>query len=138
MRTSDGEVSTNFGQGDSIVVELEYDAQECPVPLTGAGFNLVSASGARVGGFNNYMAHEPPQSIPPRGVVRFILDRPALTPGAYFITPSLNTDPRVVVDMVDFAASLTVEPRDVYGTGYLLTPEDGVVALECRFEITDE
>ena len=66
-----GHVSTTFAQSEPIVIELIYDASACSVPLAGAGFDIVAASGARVGGFNNYMAVEPPYHIPQRGTVRF-------------------------------------------------------------------
>ena len=131
---ADGQLGSTFVQGEPIVVEVSYDASECALPLAGAGFNIVAASGARVGGFNNYMAEEPPYSIPKRGVVRFTLTGPCLTPGAFWVTPSLGTHPGVVVDMIEHALGFSVVARDIYDTGYLLTPEDGVVALGCKFE----
>lgn len=134
LLNSAGQVGSTYVQGEPIVVELAYDASECALPLAGAGFNIVGAAGAKVGGFNNYMAQEPPYAIPKRGIVRFTLTQPCLAPGTFWITPSLGTHRDVLVDNVEHALGFSVIPRDIYGTGYLLTPENGVVALGCEFE----
>ena len=125
-----GHAIESIAQGDELVLEVSYDALECPIPLAGIGFNLIAANGVRVGGFNSYMAQEPPYGIPQRGTARFVLRAPILTPGAYWISVSMGTDPLTVVDRVDYALRLDVSPRDIYGTGHLLTHEDGLVALE--------
>jgi hypothetical protein len=39
-----------------------------------------------------------------------------------------------LVDKVEHALGFSVLPRDIYETGYLLTPEDGVVAFSCEVE----
>jgi len=126
-----GRPCATFMQGDPITIELDYDATACLEPLAGAGFNIVTGAGVRVGGYNTYMSMSPPHRIPQAGKVSFRVTAPVLTPGTYRITPSLGTHPVVLVDRVDYPLSFTVESRDVYKTGYLLTPADGVVALEC-------
>ena len=129
-----------FAQGEEVVIELRYDARECPTPLAGIGFNLVAANGVRVGGFNSYMAQQPPYAIAQRGTARFVLEAPTLTPGSYWISVALGTDPLTVVDRVDYALRFTVSPKDIYGTGQLLTPDDGLVAFHCiaSFEGADD
>ena len=129
-----GHVSTTFAQSEPIVIELIYDASACSVPLAGAGFNIVAASGARVGGFNNYMAVEPPYHIPQRGTgalharqsphllqVRSGYRRP-LEPIRVLSSTRSST-----------RSDSSVVQQDIYGTGHLLTQEDGVVALRCEF-----
>jgi lipopolysaccharide transport system ATP-binding protein len=135
LLNSADQIVDSFAQGDRIVIELTYDALNCPTSLAGIGFNVVAANGVRVGGFNSYMARQPPHAIPQRGIARFVLRDPILTPGAYWITPSLGTDPLTVVDQVDYALRFTVLPKDIYGTGQLLTHEDGVVAFYCTVSI---
>lgn len=128
LADSAGRATTDFLQTDSIVLEIQYEAPE-GLRLAGAGFGLYSIGGVKVAGFNNYMVHPPPYKIPPRGIVTFTLAPGQLTPGSYAMSLSLGSHPSVLEDKVENAISFNVHSADVYGTGYLLTPEDGVTAL---------
>jgi lipopolysaccharide transport system ATP-binding protein len=134
LLNADGQVTSTYVQGAQIVVEIAYDASECALPLAGAGIIVTGASGARVGGFNTYMAQAPPHAVPQAGVIRFTIKGPCFAPGAFWVTVSLGTHPRNLVDKVEHALGFSVLPRDIYETGYLLTPEDGVVAFSCEVE----
>jgi lipopolysaccharide transport system ATP-binding protein len=129
-----GQVGSTYVQGAPIVVEVSYEASVCELPLAGAGIIVTGASGARVGGFNTYMGQVPPYAIPQAGIVRFTIRQPCFAPGAFWVTVSLGTHPGVLVDKVEHALGFSVVPRDIYETGYLLTPEDGVVAFSCEVE----
>jgi lipopolysaccharide transport system ATP-binding protein len=120
--------------GDPVVVEVTYDASACGERLAGAGIIVTSTSGARVGGFNTYMAFPPPHTIPQVGSVRFRINAPVLAPGAFTVTASLGTHPGTLVDKVEHAITFVVEQRDIYGTGYILTSEDGATAFDCEVE----
>lgn len=124
-----------FRQLDSIFIELEYDTQEA-VNLSGAGFIISSQEGIRVGGGNTYMSFMPPYKIPPKGKVVFSFSAKQFTPGYYTITVSLGSHQAVLEDKIENAIGFTIDQADIYGTGYLLTKEDGVVAL--NFESTVE
>lgn len=134
LKNSKGEISGQFLQGSSIVLEIEYDGTGKCEELAGIGFNLNSISGMRVGGFNSYMASQPPHRIPLKGTASFHIRCPILAPGTYFVSVSLGAHQSKLVDKVEHAIAFIVEPQDIYETGYLLTPEDGVVALECTFQ----
>ena len=131
-----GRISTEFAQGEPVVVEIEYDATGRGSPLAGAGIIITSASGVRVGGYNTYMSEPPPHAIAPAGVVQFTITDPVLTPGAYRVTASLGTHPTALADKVEDALGFIIEPRDIYATGYLLSPDDGVVALMCDVTVS--
>jgi lipopolysaccharide transport system ATP-binding protein len=120
-----------FPQGDPITIELTYDATDCPTALSGIGIAIYAASGSRVCGFNNYMATPPPYRIPQAGIVTFTIERPTFTPGDFTVTVTLGTDPGTLVDKVEHVLRFHVEPRDIYGTGYVLTSDDGVVGMNC-------
>jgi lipopolysaccharide transport system ATP-binding protein len=137
ISTLDATATDSFLQGDPVCLEITYDASALCDALAGAGFILTSAQGARVGGYNTYMAFPPPHQIPLKGKIRFTIDAPRLTPGVYFLTISLGTHQNHLLDKVENMLSFTVFPRDIYGTGYLLTPEDGVVAMDCTVSIAD-
>ncbi|MEM4217914.1 MAG: ABC transporter ATP-binding protein, partial [Candidatus Methanomethylicaceae archaeon] len=128
---SDGTMTDSFLQGDPICVEINYDASPFCEALAGVGIILTSVQGIRVGGYNTYMAFPPPHRVPLRGNIKFIIRAPSLTPGAYYLTVSLGVHQGHLLDKVENALSFSVAPRDIYETGYLLTPEDGVVALNC-------
>jgi hypothetical protein len=133
----DETATDSFLQGDPVCLEITYDASVLCDALAGAGFILTSAQGTRVGGYNTYMAFPPPHQIPIKGKVRFVIDAPRLTPGVYFLTVSIGTHQNHLLDKVENALSFTVFPRDIYGTGYLLTSEDGVVAMDCTVSVAD-
>ena len=127
-----GEAARSFLMGEPIVLRLGYDASAEAEPVAGAGFILSSSSGVRIGGFNTYMGSKPPHRLPRSGIVEFEIVAPILTPGRYSVTVSLGTHPSALCDKIESAIDFEVVPVDVYDTGYLLTPADGVVALHCR------
>ena len=130
----DGAICQEFHQSEPIVLELAYDAGN-GAALAGAGITLCTDIGVRVGGFNTYMGMPPPHRLPSKGVVRFVIDPKQLTPGRYRVTVSVGSHQTQVVDKVENAISFSILPDDIYGTGYLLTREDGVLAMKCRTEV---
>jgi len=134
---SDGKPRADFSQSDTIVLELEYSALD-DTRLAGAGFIIFNFDGVRVGGFNTYMAYPPPHRLPQTGSVRFLIAGRQFTPGRYSVTVSLGSHPGVLVDKVESAILFEIHPSDIYGTGYLLTREDGIAALDVATEVEDQ
>ncbi|EMI54705.1 ABC transporter ATP-binding protein [Rhodopirellula sallentina] len=132
-----GEQTSTFIQGTPIKIEINYDASKHPEQLSGIGFIVHSITGARVGGFNSYMATQPPHQIPQSGITTFTVNSPALTPGVYRLTISIGSHQSRLIDKIEPAIDFRIEPDDIYATGYLLTAEDGVVAFECDFSSTE-
>ncbi len=133
LRLTDGTPTNNFSQRDSILIEMEYRAPS-DVRVAGAGFALHTIDGMRVGGFNTYMSSQPPHTLPSAALVRFILAPAQLTPGSYSLALTLGSHPSVLLDKVERALTFTIHPADIYGTGYLLTSDDGVAALKVEVE----
>jgi lipopolysaccharide transport system ATP-binding protein len=124
----------DFSQSDDIVLEVEYSVPD-RINLAGAGFIINTVDGIRVGGFNTYMAHPPPYKLQQSGKVIFLIPARQFTPGAYLVTVSVGSHPNVLEDKVEAAIGFTVHPSDIYGTGYLLTREDGVTALDVNTRV---
>jgi lipopolysaccharide transport system ATP-binding protein len=133
----DGSVaaSADYSQDDVVVLEIEYRSPE--VRLAGAGMIVYSITGVRVGGFNTYMAFQPPHSLPPAGRVTFRLPARGLTPGQYVITVSVGSHSGGLEDKIEGAIAFSVHPADIYGTGYLLSSEDGVAALQATATVDE-
>jgi len=91
--------------------------------------------GTRVGAFNSYMGTQPPHKLPRRGTVHFLIRQPTLVPGRYTLTVSVGSHQNYLVDKIEKVISFDVHPMDIYGTGYLLVPEDGVVAMKCDVSV---
>ncbi len=127
-----GSPAYSLAQGDPFEIEVTYDASAHCDSLAGAGFIVKSQSGAQVAGFNTYMSSPPPHRIPARGSVRFKISGPPLNPGHYLLTCSLGDHQSHLVDKVEDCLSFEIRQFDLYGTGYLLTTQDGVVALNCE------
>ena len=132
LKTIDGVFKKDFSQSDEIILEIEYGSD---INLAGAGFILKTDDGIRVGGYNTYMASNPPHSIPNSGRICFALPGKQLTPQNYLITVSVGSHQGTLEDKIENCLSFTMHPSDIYKTGYLLTKEDGVASLFVKTEI---
>jgi lipopolysaccharide transport system ATP-binding protein len=135
LQDQNGNYRTSFNQGDPILLSVYYDAREKCEGLAGSGFILESFGGVRVGGFNTYMGTQPPHRIPISGVVHFLIKDPILTPDHYYLTVSVGPHQNRLVDKIEKIIEFDVHTLDIYGTGYLLTQEDGVIAMKCEVSV---
>ena len=119
-----GNNRNNFFQDEEIYIEVTYDATKYE-DLAGMGFILYSDE-SQVGGGNTYMAFPPPHKLARKGCVVFRLDSKQFIPRTYSITVSVGPHQSRLLDKVERCISFTIEPTDVYGTGYILTKDDGV------------
>jgi lipopolysaccharide transport system ATP-binding protein len=131
VKSSQSELCDTFMQSDDILIEIHYDGSKIHESLSGIGFILELTSGVKLGGYNTYMAYEPPHSIPQVGKAQFVLQSPKLIEGRYFVTVSLGIHQHHLVDKVARAVYFDVLPDDIYGTGFLLTSNMGIVSLQC-------
>ncbi len=131
LQDQNGNFKTDFDQGEPIILSVYYDAIGGSEGLAGSGFILESLMGVRVGGFNTYMGTQPPHKLPLRGVVHFLIKDPVLTPDHYYLTVSVGPHQNALIDKIEKVIEFDVHPLDIYGTGYLVTQGDGVVAMKC-------
>lgn len=128
--------SYEFTQIDSINFLMEYDTHDA-TPLAGAGFTIHTQDGIRVGGGNTYMAFSPPHRLPSSGKVSFLVPARQFTPGTYSLTVSLGSHQGALEDKVEHCIRFRISQADIYGTGYLLTKEDGVAALFFQAQVDE-
>jgi len=122
-----GFATREFCQLDTITINIRYASPK--VLLAGSGFTIYTRDGIRVGGGNTYMNFPPPHRLPPAGEIRFVIPARQFTPGEYLLTVSVGSHQGVLDDKVEHALSFIINQADVYGNGYLLTKDDGVMAL---------
>ncbi|TWU41183.1 Teichoic acids export ATP-binding protein TagH [Novipirellula aureliae] len=138
LKDSDGNLCDRFPQNEILCIVVKYDSDSIPDPIAGVGFIISSADGATVGGFNTYMTtNEAARRMPRKGEVIFRLCEPKLNPGRYLLTVSIGSHQSQLIDKVEHAIDFTIEAAEIYDTGYLLTAEDGIVALQCDVDISE-
>ena len=93
LTSAKGSLQLNFLQSEIIKLELKYKSTG-GVSFAGAGFNIKTIEGIRVGGFNTYMSSPPPHSIPSHGLIRFVIPARQFTPGMYVLTVSIGSPSR--------------------------------------------
>ena len=125
-----------FFAGDDWYLELEY-ACEDHVKLAGAGTNIQTNTGQRIGTLCTYMCSPPPFRIPSKGKIRFHIPNLRLYPGTYSVSVAIGTHPKALYDKVDPALTFSVEPTDIYGTGYIVKPSWGIWAFDGSYEILE-
>ena len=132
-----GNPCNRFRHGDKFRIRVEYDASVAYNTIAGCGIILRNISSMQVAAFNTYMLSQPPHTLPARGVLEFLVKGPAFNPGSYYLTVSLGDHQSALIDKVEDCLSFDIEPADLYGTGYIVTAEDGVVAFDC-IQIVDK
>ena len=134
VKDGTGQPCSMFGIDDPWTLEIDYDTGG--LPSIGVGYGIYTALGQRVGGFNSCMAYQPPYSIPSTGKVVFATDALGLCPGHYLLTLSVGGARQgELYDKVENVLAFEVLGTDVYGTGWILTPEDGVHVVNARCSI---
>lgn len=119
-----GQERDTFVTGEDWFLEIEYS---CPsdMNLAGAGFNIRTRAGFRVGGLNTYMCSPPPYHIPTQGKIRFCIPKLQLNTGDYLVSVAIGMHPNKLYDQVNDAIAFSVVQSDFYRTGYILTSDHG-------------
>jgi lipopolysaccharide transport system ATP-binding protein len=121
-----------FSQEEEIRIKIEYASLE---KLAGAGFMIYSADDDLVCDGNTYMSFKPPHAIPSTGEIVFVLQPKQFLPRRYYITVSIGSHPGTLSDKVEKAIYFDISQADIHGTGYMLTKNDGFLALAFTTEI---
>jgi len=137
LKSVDGNIKNDFFQNEDICIEIEYETNNYE-HLAGAGFIIYSIEGVRVGGGNTYMNFQPPHIIPNKGKIQFIIKREQINIGNFSVTVSLGDHQGGLVDKVETAIDFSILQYDIYGTGYLLRKEDGIMSLNFNSKIFTE
>jgi len=135
LLNADYRPASAFFVGEDINIALEL---HCPQtmhdPLLGIGFN--SATGQRVTTVGSFQGGRLP---PLRGrcFVICTVPRNRFAPGEYLMDLDLRIESNVAVDRVESVGNFTIEPADIYGTGWMPKPQQGVFLCESTFRVED-
>jgi len=117
-----GESRSSFPMGGDIHVRIHLDLpSSVDSPLIGVGFNSHTGRHIAVAGSYRVETSLPPLEGP--CVLRGYIPSVMLTPGDYSLVVDLRRDNRVLLDRVEDAARLIIQPRDLWGTGWLPATE---------------
>jgi lipopolysaccharide transport system ATP-binding protein len=131
INTFDRKPCQSFRHGDKFRIVVSYDASRDFDKIAGCGLILRTINGVQVAGVNTYMLTPPPHKLPAKGKIEFIVNGPAFNPGSYLLTVSIGDHQTKLIDKVEDCLGFEIREHDYYGTGYIVTSQDGVVAFEC-------
>jgi lipopolysaccharide transport system ATP-binding protein len=132
LTTVNGEPCQTFRQGQLFKITVTYDASAEHDTISGCGIIMKNLSGVQVAAFNTYMLTPPPHKLSGKGKLEFLVKGPAFNPGNYLFTCSIGDHQSKLLDKVEDCMGFEITPYDFYGTGYIVTAEDGVVAFDCE------
>jgi hypothetical protein len=133
LTDDDGHTLRSVSLGEDIRFEIELAAKEV-LPDVSIALHIYSALGQRVATCHSrYQSSEP---IIVRGDTRVscTVKKMSLLPGPYSVVVGVASAGDQI-DRIDPALFLDVTPRDIYGTGRLPPPRDGVFAPEARWSV---
>lgn len=122
-------IKTNlFAMGEPLKVYLQFKACK-PVLNPGFGFGVEDEQGKRVFTINNSMVPTKNNNYTSlqEGIVSLKIDSLPLLPGKYFISVALTESQSSWYDFVEQAIAIEVQPADVFGSGKIPEPEQGVI-----------
>ena len=128
LKNGNGLAANSFSQDEDVFLYVNYDGSD-ENKIAGCGFIIYSSDEVRVGGGNTYMAFSAPHELPKKGSIMFHIKPNQFTPGLFFFTVSVGSHQSVLSDKIERCISFRIEPADIYKTGYILTHDDGVSAL---------
>ncbi len=113
-----------MGRPFSLCFRFEADR---PVRNPGFGFGVENLHGQRIFSLSNYLLAREAGPQAAAGVARCRIDECVLLPGEYLASLSLVESQTTFVDYVERALRFSVAADDVYGTGRILEPSQGLV-----------
>lgn len=134
LNNSEGEETNVFGQNENFDLHIRYDATKYG-QLAGCGFLIYSQEDEIATGGNTYMSHQPPHVIPTKGEIVFHIEGKQFQPGKYTISVSVGPHQAALADKIERCITFYIEPEDVYGTGYIMSHDDGTSVLRFQSDI---
>lgn len=134
IKKENGNSENYFFQNEKFYIELKYK-NNLEIPLSGAGFIIKSQDGIDIGESNTYMTFEPPYKLPESGLVKWELNANIFNPGLYILKIFICGDIKRQVDYIENAIQFTIEPSDIYETGYLTSTSSGFMTIQAEIQI---
>lgn len=135
FKLEDGSPSTVFPMGSPMLMDLELRGVSCQ-PDTECVAIFFTAQGQRVFTTNSRMTcvYESRERSP-RELACLQIDRLPLTPGIYWVDLGIYQYHEGYLEYFERAASFEVVEADVYGSGYRVPGEFGIVYVDGRWTI---
>jgi lipopolysaccharide transport system ATP-binding protein len=119
--------------GQPAIFELHLTSAQ-RLPEIAIAIHIYSSIGQRVVTFHSRYQHVPVMSVNDKAVICCRMDSCQLMPGTYSIVLSLDSA-REQIDRIESGLGFEVSPRDIYGTGRLPPPRDGVFLPAAHWRI---
>jgi lipopolysaccharide transport system ATP-binding protein len=136
LRTEDGTPVSSVGSGEPLEFHLTYAAER---EIANPGFGIIISNGMGMPLFflQTRTQHGLWDRAPKQGHVVCRLDEVPLVPGEYLLTIGCMTGDRQL-DLLEHVASLSVEPRDFFNSGYLPPQLNGPVLIRSDWQLRGE
>jgi lipopolysaccharide transport system ATP-binding protein len=133
MRAPDGTPVSSVGSGEPLEFHLAYSA---PADIVNPGFGIIISNGMGMPLFflQTRTQHGLWEKAPGEGSVVCRLDEVPLVPGEYLLTIGCMSGERQL-DLLEHVASLSVEPRDFFNSGYLPPQLNGPVLIRSEWNL---
>ena len=124
--------SVTMGSSVNITVDV---ASLCDYQSADVGMFIKTSTGQSLAHFTTAMVRPRPSHRTERERIKFSLSNLPFVHGELWIDVYVAQEGVRYLDHIDQAASFNIEEKDVYGNGYQLRPEYGIVYLNgsCRF-----
>jgi len=129
----DGNELEYLASGQEIDFRVYYSSKENNLEKVTVGIGLTSNSGAFVSLLSNQYAGEAFQSVPREGFFSSRISKLPLAPGSYTANLIVRAND-VILDWIQQAVTIVVEPGDFFGNGRMPPQTHGGVLLEQAWE----
>jgi len=129
----DGNELEYLASGQEIDFRVYYSSAESNLENVSAGIALMSNAGAFVTMLSNLYAGETFKSVPRDGFFSCKIRKLPLAPGSYTANLIIRAND-VILDWIQQAVTIVVEPGDFFGNGRMPPPTHGGVLLEQAWE----
>jgi lipopolysaccharide transport system ATP-binding protein len=127
IESAEGVTCNHVLMGGSLTLCYSFEFSR-EIHLPGFGFGVENAFGQRMFSVNNYTSGVGLRGMKTcrRGTVRCIMPSIPLQPGRYHVSLSLVEGQRTFLDYIERIISFDVEPADVFGSGKIYEPSQGL------------
>lgn len=135
LRIADGNgaIVNNVQLGQPVTFEVEVETKQ-RLPESSVAIHMHNSIGLRVTSLHSKYQYNESVTVDGRALFRCRMDSCQLMPGSYSIILNLNSG-RDGVDRIESGLGFEVMPRDVYGTGRVLQPRDGVYVPDAQWQV---
>jgi lipopolysaccharide transport system ATP-binding protein len=136
FRSDEGVPTEVVQTGKTLLISVAYTSTSDTVKNVGMSIDIFAQNGQCMLMLNNEMVGVDFESVPGVGRLSCRVECFPLSPGQYPITLFCRAN-GIIVDWVQQAAMLTVEPGDFYGTGRLPSASHGGFLIPQKWQIED-